>query len=117
MRSITFFFLILLLCAAMPLQAQERPIVDATLTGKMEESYDIAQVSGPPLVGLRLGTVGGKFDPDSLIVVRPEDPGATICLRATTQDGRYAASNRYRIEDDNPAAGYVRLQVVSPVMV
>lgn len=105
-----------LLCAT-GLQAQEELIVNAELVGDPTESYDPARakVSGPPLVGLRLGSRDGnvnpeKINPESLFVVRPPSLDSTICIRATTQDARYSTSNRYQILKKTPKAKYVRLQ-------
>src|SRR3546814_19443300 len=88
-------------------------MVEAELAGRLDESYDRAKVSGPPLVGLRLGSAEGNLEPDSLIVVRPDLQDFTICVRTTTQDGRYSSSAPYRITSDRPEAGYVRLSPVT----
>jgi hypothetical protein len=107
------FLLLGVLLVTTQVQAQQGYIVDADLTNELHESYDPAEVSGSPLVGLRIGSVGGKLRPESLIVVRPNSPGGTICVRATTQDGRYSASNAYRIKEDNPKAVFARLSPIT----
>lgn len=103
----------LLIAPSAHAQQQERLIAEAELV-ELVESYDpTAQVSGPPLVGLRLGPVEGHLDPQGLVVVRPDAQGLTICVRTTSQDGRLSASGKYRIEADRPNAAYVRLRPVA----
>lgn len=66
---------------------------DATMA---ERFGDAVPVAGSPLVGIRLGTVEGNLSVDDVYVAEPPDPGSIICVRTATEDGRYAAENRYR---------------------
>jgi len=91
--------LAVVLLAAGPAAAQA-DIVDASLAGKINESYDNSvAVSGSPLVGLRLGGVQAASG-NSVIVAGPPAADNGVCLRVTTRDGRFSAANFYA-----PAAG------------
>lgn len=77
------------------------------------ESFDESRpVSGSALVGLRLGDAEGYVVPDEIVLLRPPT-GATICVHAMTQDGRFSASNPYVLPQGPDSRVYLRLKPVT----
>ena len=76
------------------------------------ETYDdTPAVSGTALVGLSLGSLAGDLDVSDVRVAAPS-PGATaLCVRVTTLDGRFSASNLYTVSPG--AADAIRLSMVT----
>ena len=64
----------------------------------VESFDDAANVSGSPLVGLRLVQEkrSTKWDPNNVLLVHPFETGVVFCIDAVTQDGRYSALNPFR---------------------
>ena len=78
-----------------------------------ERFGDGVPVAGSPLVGVRLGTVQGNLSVDDVYVAQPPDAGSIICVRTATEDGRYAAQNRYRAGSGPSAPPAARLYPVT----
>lgn len=105
-----WFARIFAVLAVAPALAQAPAIVDAEpARPPLNEAYDdSAPVSGSPLVGMRLGALSAVADSNSVVVVAPPEAGSQVCLRVTTRDGRFSASNLY-----DPGGGlpqFVRLR-------
>lgn len=106
-RAMTTFALMALLAASAPASSTDLAVPPPG--EQFHEVYDDeAPVSGSPLVGLALGVVEAPLDLAAITLVAPP-PGWPICVRATTRDGRYMASNPYTIEGP-PQGGPVRLE-------
>jgi hypothetical protein len=75
------------------------------------ETYDSAAkvAAGSPLVGLRIGNVEGRVDLRNVRILAPPALYAEICVRSTTQDGRFSAFNAYGIPS-NAGAAVLRLE-------
>lgn len=58
---------------------------------------DRAPVSGRVLVGIRLGSASGPFQPSDLRLGAQPSDGASLCVRVVTRDGRYYALNGYTV--------------------
>jgi hypothetical protein len=97
-----FVALALIWLTALPALAQS-DIVEASLVDSINESYDeSAPVAGSPLVGLRLGEVSQR-DGNNVLIAGPPVVGGGVCLRVTTRDGRFSASNFYQTPVDASA--------------
>lgn len=105
--AVLAFVLMLLGC---PVHAQD--IVDAEpAAGDVSEHYDPdGAVGGSVLVGLRLGELAEAINPDDIRLVRPPASSALFCVSAATQDGRYTATNPFKIADVSSSASFVRLK-------
>lgn len=89
-------------------------VVLPSSSDRMAETYDnTGPVAGSPLVGLRLGTVAGKLEVDEIFVAQPSDGERIICVRSTTQDGRYSAQNLYEVQTGSSLRPAVRLSPVT----
>jgi hypothetical protein len=98
--------------------AQERmESFDATAVptnpDNFKESTDpLPNVSGSPLVGLRIGDISGeKIDPERIFIVLPENSSKGICISSKTKDGRFSSENHYSINLKNRNA---RIAIVDP---
>jgi len=80
-------------------QSPDPAVTVAHSVGDFRESYDTAAkvAAGSPLVGLQLGTGTGRLGVDELQIAVPL-AAPSICVSSATQDGRYAAINRYEAE-------------------
>ena len=93
-------------------QAVKEKVVAATpADGQVfNESYDpLAAVSGSPLVGLKVGALSGSIDVENIVVSISALDGEYLCVRSTTQDGRYFADNAYVVRTPTSRPARVKL--------
>jgi hypothetical protein len=68
------------------------------------EHYTTPKVAGSLLVGLRIHSATGSFNPQAVsIQVEPSLRGRRVCVSVTSQDGMYYAENLYQVAPDAPA--------------
>lgn len=68
-------------------------------------------VSGSPLVGIRLGEINGKINVDNVYIVIPlHKKELSICISNTTKDGRYFSENLYAITYLEENASFARVR-------
>lgn len=107
------YCLCLVLDPSVAVYAQALPPVALAPTDGFTESFDpVSNVSGIPLVGLRLGSTTGQVNPEDIRVTIPMEGETGVCVRAHTRDGRYHSDNLYRLPDD-AKPGEVRLHPVT----
>ena len=67
------------------------------------EHYTTPKVAGSLLVGLRMHSATGTFNPLAVsIQVGPSLRGRRLCVSVASQDGMYYAENLYQVEPDAP---------------
>ena len=82
----------------------------------INENYDpIPDVSGTPLVGIRLGEKEGNIDVNQIEILIPplETTEKYVCITNVTKDGRYSSENLYIIKSSKNDEKTARVQPFS----
>jgi hypothetical protein len=80
--------------------------------GELQEHFEkTVPVAGSMLVGLRRGPAEGPLSLQALAVDLPDNAGGMLCLDMSTRDGRYTASQDFKLQ--GPKAGPVSLNLKS----
>ena len=88
-----------------------QPVLEPVASPFVERLTERVPVSGRTLVGLLLISaeqphLGDGLATGSLSIPAPLiSPGSVICIRATTQDGRYSAENSFVVKREIPQTG------------
>ncbi|MDY0259929.1 MAG: hypothetical protein RBR41_09730 [Desulfovibrio sp.] len=120
---IAFFALCCFMTMALPgtlpssaFSAESLPVIEAD-AASFKESFDQAvPVSGNIIAGLRFGDGAKKISANGTFLAPPQ--GRDVCVRVVTRDGRFSASNIYRLANDEQlsqanAAGRVHLSPIT----
>ena len=76
-------------------ERQELPDLRADLNSFRENFDEAVPVTGNIVVGLRMGNGSGKVSVEDTFLAPPA--AMNVCVRAVTKDGRFSASNVYRL--------------------
>lgn len=109
----TVLYLVAAICFAPAVDAAETALLTAVPIDldNFQETYDnTPAVSGLTLVGLSVGAFPETMNIGDVRVVPPPS-GTSFCVRVTTRDGKFSASNPYVVPPG--PAGSIRLSVVT----
>lgn len=88
-------------------------VVDAAPdVDEFRESYDpVPKTSGGQLIGLRLVGGAGMVHGSGPVFMQPDETTTRVCIEVHTRDGRYSASNPFRLS--SAPAEWVRVATLS----
>lgn len=105
MHQFLIFTVLILTFSILPtpiLLAQENgwkaEAIPVNLSSFNETLDPLPDVSGSPLVGLRMGDVSGNINTNNINLVIPPTIASNICIASKTKDGRFSSENPYRIK-------------------
>ena len=88
------------------------PTATPVLLDDFVETFDdTSAVSGSALVGLSIGSFASAVDVSDVRIIAPSPSTAALCVRVTTLDGRFSASNLYVVPSG--ATDAMRLSTVT----